>query len=394
MSEHAVLAPSSAPIWGYCSGSVRAQAGRPDKPSQDQRDGDAAHWVVAECLNAYKSGQEGARLLCSDWVDDVDPAGTVITHEHAEGAQVMVTDVLKTVQQLGASVRDLMIEFRVSMPRIHEQNGGTFDCAIIIPKLFLIILWDYKNGHAERVAREDFQMIDYAEGLVELLGLTGLDDQVWTIDFRIVQPFCYRGNGPVSRWEVKLSDLRAHFNWLSQQAHEALSASPTLTPGKHCRYCKAVLDCPATRRGVYDLIDFARTPYEMEVMSPEDRVAERKILRDGLKVIEARLETLEDLHVAELKAGKGGGGLTFENSYGREKWAVADSVAIAMAAQFGVDISKGAAVTPKQARAKAPPAMAEAFETAMKSISHTPTNGYKLVAVEDSKTAAAFKPKT
>ena len=73
MSAHALLAPSSAPIWGHCSGSVLAQQSAANIDTQQSREGTAAHWVGSECLKAWQSDQLGD-LTAAEWLGRVDEA--------------------------------------------------------------------------------------------------------------------------------------------------------------------------------------------------------------------------------------------------------------------------------------------------------------------------------
>ena len=93
MSEqavHAPLAPSAAPQWAHCSGSVMANAHAADSEAPRTRAGSASHWVVAECLDLWKR-PEGSTTVASDWLGATCPEnGVVIDTEMTEGAQIPV----------------------------------------------------------------------------------------------------------------------------------------------------------------------------------------------------------------------------------------------------------------------------------------------------------------
>jgi len=282
IEEHAILAPSSAPQWGNCSGSVMASRHAPDLDSEESRRGTAAHWVGSETLESHKRGEP---RHCWDLVGKVAPNGVVIDEEMAEGADVYVSDVLAVAEEYGM-VSEMMIEKRVAMPQIHAQNWGTLDCALAILRQRVIYLWDYKNGHREVLSRFNLQFIDYMAGLVNELGINGQQDQHIRVVMRAVQPFCYKAKGPVDEWSCMLSDLRGHFNQLASKAHEALT-SPSLSTGPWCRDCHAVKTCSAARRASYNLIDYASAPYEMDAMTGPDLAVERQILAAGSLVAKA-----------------------------------------------------------------------------------------------------------
>jgi hypothetical protein len=90
---HARLAPSSAPVWGRCTGSVVAAQALPQGETDATRNGSAAHWVGEQCLDSWSSGR-GAGI--ADWVGQIAPNGVVIDESHAAGAAVYVNDVIDT----------------------------------------------------------------------------------------------------------------------------------------------------------------------------------------------------------------------------------------------------------------------------------------------------------
>lgn len=389
--SHAILAPSSAPVWGYCAGSVRAQQGRPNPETPQSREGTAAHWVMAEVLLNFKHADRGS-LLASDYLGKTAPNGVVIDDKMAEGAQVIIDDVLRVCQRHGA-LQAMLVEHRVAMPRIHPENWGTLDVAVPLLEQGYLYLWDYKHGHREVDAEGNEQLIDYVAGLVEDLAINGALDQHITVCIRIVQPFAYKANGPVSEWVVRLSDLRGAFNLLHAKAHEAMSASPTLTTGLHCRDCLAVGGCSAARGLAYNLIDLVNAPYAMDAMTAADKAAERLVLREGKAVLDARLEAIEEDLRHLVTNGDTSAGLVLESRAGRLEFAVPDAVALAFAGQFGVDINKPGVVTPTQAVQKAPAAIRPAFEQALKAITRRPAGALNLIPATGSRTLRAFQPR-
>lgn len=388
MSEHAVLAPSSAPQWGNCSGSVAAQANAPNLETEDSRRGTAVHHLGAIVLTNIKLG--GSPHMPYEYVGHGAPNGVVIDDEMAEGANVYVDDVFAVALQYSALHR-LLVEHRVHMPQIHEQNWGTLDCALPLLEHNLIYIWDYKNGHRENRAKHNLQLIDYVAGLITELGIDGVQDQSIRIVFRIVQPFCYKADGPIDEWSCMLSDLRPYFNQLRAMAHEALT-NPKLSTGAWCRDCKAVKSCSAARRANYNFIDYANEPYEMDSMSGADLATERLILKGGLAVAKARLEAIDDDLKARIADGAVDTGLALQTSRGNLDWSIPPDQAIALAGQFGTDIAKLAAKTPTQAKAAVPRDLRAQFAQVLATVTRRESGGLKLVEAGDTIGARAFKP--
>lgn len=363
----------------------------PNVESEASREGTAAHWVMAEVLLNYRDKRSGP-LMCSGYIDQTAPNGVVIDEKMAEGAQVIVDDVLEVAQKYGA-LQSMLIEYRVQAPHIHDQhNWGTLDVAIYLPEQFLLFVWDYKHGHREVRAKENLQLINYAEGLRHEFGIDGAHDQRLTVNFRVVQPFCYSAAGVVSEWQCLMSDLRPYTNQLYAKAYDAFS-NPTLSSGKHCRDCPAVGMCAGAKQAAYNLIDVVNEPYQMDTMDGPALATERRILTDGLAAAKARLEALEENLQHRIQNGEVGTGLALEAATGREKWTVPPEQAAALATQFGFTISQLAVKTPNQARQAAPKEVRTNFATVIKTMTERPPGGLKLVDAADSRTAQAFKRK-
>lgn len=390
MGEHAVLAPSSSAQWGHCSGSIMAQAQHPDRETEQTREGTAAHWVMAEVLLNWRDNRGGPRT-CDGYVGQIAPNGVLIDDKMAEGAQVMVEEVLGVCERY-AALHLLLVEYRVYMPGIHNQNWGTLDCSLFLQHLGLMFIWDYKHGHREAPAVDNFQMADYLNGLCNLHQIDGAAEQRIRFVSRIVQPYCYYATGPVREWSGLLSDLRGVWNQLSYKAHEAFT-NPTLTTGIWCRDCSARGTCTAARKAGYNLIDLVNEPYEMDEMGGADLAVERAILRDGLAVGEARLEAIEDELQHRIKNGETDSGLTVETTYGRWNWNVDVAQARALASQFGIDITVDAIKTPTQTVAAAPKELRPHLKEVMKQMTRRSAGSLTLVPADESRTARAFKRK-
>lgn len=380
MSEHAVLAPSSAPIWAYCSGSVKAQQGRPNPETEENRNGTAAHW-------AGESMVKGATVK----VGDEAPNGVVLDDAMIEGAEVYVEAVKAKIERFPDG--ELLLEERVSMHElIHPENWGTLDSALLSKDRRWLFIWDYKHGHRDVSPRENWQLIDYVAGLLHRFNIDTKEEQQITAVIAVVQPFSYSPLGPVKEWVVRLSDLRAHWNILRQQAEEAFTR-PTLTTGRHCRDCLARMDCAARRRADYNLIDMVREPYEFDVMDSASLAVERQILDDGLRAAQARLDSINDELEQRIRSGDKDSGLALEQKLGRVEWSVDPSVVVSLARQFGVDASKQDVRTPNQVIKSAPAAVRPQLEQVVKKFTQRRPGAVSLVPADETRSARAFRSK-
>jgi len=386
ITEHAPLAPSSAPQWGFCTGSVAANRAAPDLVSERAREGTASHWVGEQVLNTWRKARTDV-LLCSDLIGRAAPNGVVIDEEMAEGADVWVRDVLDVANRHGALQR-IEVERRVHMPTVHADNWGTFDSAMWLAEADTLYVWDYKYGHREVNAVGNLQLIDYAIGLHHEISIHTNPDT--RIVLRVVQPYCYHAPEQISEWVVSAAVLQGWAIHLAAKANEALT-NPTMSAGLYCRDCAAITRCPTARRASYSVIDYANEPYQIETLKGPDLAVERAILTKGLVAVKARLGAIEDELQLQIQGGDTTSGLTVENKQGRLAWSVPVPQAIALGEQFGIDISKPGVVTPTQAIAAMPKEMRAAFTAVSQSATARPSTGMKLVALENSKTSRAFK---
>lgn len=387
---HALLAPSSAPQWFYCSGSVMAQQAIPDFDTEASREGDAAHWVVAECLKAWRDTDRAA--LCSDWLGQVSPNGVIVTEEMCQGGQTYVDDILHVCQQYGA-LQLLKIEHHVTMPQIHpHHNEGTLDAGLWLPDVSKLYLWDYKFGFGEVPAKNNPQLIDYVAGLVNEIGVNGIADQHIEVVMRVGQPRFYKRHGAVDEWRCTLSDLRGHFNQLNAMGNEALT-NPRLSAGPHCRYCKAKVNCSANRKSVYAGIWYVNQPFDIEKLDGRDLAVEYRQTSEMLGILKARLDDVTEALREQVKQGDTSSGLALKASFGNKEWTVPAPQVVLICKQFGLDVAKVGALTPTQVIAKAPKEIKENLEQMVKSISRRPAKGNALVPAEETTAALAFKRK-
>jgi hypothetical protein len=380
MGAHAVYAPSSAEQWGHCSGQPQAAAENPKPETPQSREGTAAHWVGSETL------ESGGRD-CGVYLGTKAPNGIIIDDKMVDGAQVYVDDVLSVCDMYDARSL-LLIEKRVDMPAIDRQGGnwGTFDASLYLPGLNLLFLWDYKHGFSEVSARGNFQLADYAEGLVECYRII----EPTMLDARVVQPFAFSPGGPVSQWFTPLVDLEPIWDRLASQIVESRT-NPTLTTGYHCRYCPALGKCSASRGAQYNFIELVRQPYSMDTMTGHDLAVELNILDGGVSVAKKRADAIRDELMHRIQKGDGSTGLVLEATQGREVWDVPHEQVVAVGQQFGVDATKPALKTPAQLVAATPAGLRPAMSEVLKNFKRRNSGSLKLTRAADSKFAAAFQ---
>lgn len=363
MSLHAVLAPSSAAKRAACPGSRAMEAAYPEtEPSRESLEGTAAHWAFAEIL----AGREIDTGL-------IAPNGIMLTDEMVEGAELFVGDIIQSTPAAEFFGYPLMVETPVSIATIHPECWGTPDAWIYKPGR--LIVWDYKFGHRYVEVFENLQMVEYAAGILEQMGVNGIADQHTEVIFRIVQPRCYVGGAPIREWRTTASDLRALFNLLRGWEEAAMQNNAPCVVNEHCGDCLARHACPAAQRAAYHGMAIATSSVPFD-LPPEALGVELRYVDRAIAALEARRTGLAEQALAVIKRGARVPLYHAEQGEGRERWKRPDAEIIALGDMLGIPLSKPKLITPKQAvKAGLDEATAKAFsETPKSEIALKPDN--------------------
>lgn len=374
MSAHAFLAPSAAARWVRCALSATLEAAYPEtEPSPKSLEGTAAHWVVQMLL-------QGTPVALNDQA----PNGVAVTGDMIESAELVLEDI---VAKLGHEWRSvLFIERRVEIPRVHpDKNWGTPDY-FAFKRMdngnICLYLWDFKYGRKIVEVFENWQLVDYAAGLIDKAGV--LDTEV-VVDFGIIQPRAFHRDGPVRHWRVLASDLRAQINILSNAAGLATSDNPKPTCGDHCEDCRGRVHCEAFQREGYKAADKAQDFGVLE-MSPHALGLELRALTRARTLLDARVKGLESEAVALIKRGERVPFWNLEQGMGRLAWKKSVAEIDALGQMLGIPLTKPdvALITPTQAKAAGVPA------TLLDQYAEKPVGSAKLVFDDGTKARLTF----
>jgi len=369
--KHAVLAPSSSARWGKvggCTGSVTFSLAFPEtEPSEHAAEGTAAHYAAE-------------MLVCGKPIPATDPDGTIISEGMIEAANMIANDVLAVADATGASIE---IEKRLDIPSVHPQCFGTVDYFVYDPRGQDLYVWDFKYGFGIVDVFENTQMICYASGIMDMLGLDGIGDQNLTVHLRIVQPRPFHRDGPIREWVVNGAALRPHINTLRNGAMEAMGAYPKIQTGRHCKNCPGRHACPAAISAGYDLFEVAME--SLPVSLPVDSLAAQYgIVKRARQALDDLKSGYEEQIKSMIRSGKSVPGYTLEPGKGRETWKAPIDEVIAAGEMLGVDVSKPGVLTPAQARKKG-------MDTnVVSAYSDVPVRGMKLVETSCDKARQIF----
>jgi hypothetical protein len=386
--SHSILPPSSAGIWGKpdgCTGWVlMAQTYPETEETVEAREGTASHEIGAEIITDAKTNNR--HRTAKDWVGTTASNGVIITEEMYEAAKEYGDDVARTMRKLSVfGGPGLRIEQRVEISRVHAINWGTPDCSIYHRPSNALYVWDYKFGFEVVEAFENWQAINYVAGLLDELEIDGHVDQFTTVHIRIAQPRAFHRDGTIREWKVLASELRAHINILSSNAHKALGPDAEFNTGSHCKHCPGRHACPAALKAGTGLYEVATKPVPVE-LSPEALGVQLAIVKRARKQLEYLESGFEEQAKGLIRSGSMVPGWSVEEGIGREAWAKPIEEVIALGDMLEFDLRKPvAAITPNQAKKLG---VDEAVITAY---STKPRTGLKVVPDNGNKAKQVFK---
>lgn len=382
-AQHAPLAPSSAHQWAPdegCRGSVALQQLYPDaEDSPEAREGTAAHWYVSELLQ----GRDVA-------VGAVAPNGHPVDAEMVDCALDFLVDIRDTLK--AATHKGLRVEERVSISVVHPDNWGTPDAYLMDRPNKWLHVWDYKYGHRFVDAVGNWQLLDYACGIMETEGLSPdvpYDHpdswHGWRISINVAQPRNFSPLGPIREWYLSGETLRD--TWLPKlrkAAYEAMQPGAPLRTGAHCRDCSARHACPALQQAGAIAMDVSLTAQPVN-LPPHAVGLELRQIDDAIKRLEARKTGLEEQALGLIRGGTLVPFYSVEHATGRERWTVPAAEVVLMGDMFGVDLRKEPqAITPTQAR------KAGVDATVIAAYAEKPSGALRLKRVADDAARLAF----
>ena len=336
MGNHARLAPSSMGRLMRCSGSLAMQELHPEPPDCEAAiEGQTAHWAGAVIL---RDGVVGVGEICPE------------TNIPVDDEMLAAAEMYAAIVNSRGHFADLHVEEPVMCTRIHPEMWGTPDAWKYSAKVLNV--FDFKYGHAFVEVFENWQLISYAAGILDKLGVNGYEDQEITVSFVIVQPRSYHRDGPVRTWNCKASDLRGHFNLLAARCVEALDlARAACTPEPSaCRDCSARHACEALQRASLVAVEQSTSAVPFD-LPPVAVGHELRTMQRAADLLKARLTGLEEQARSMLAGGKTVPFYHLEPGRGRTVWTMPDADVIVMGRMMNVNLAKPpAAITPTQAK--------------------------------------------
>lgn len=360
---HAFLPPSGAHCWRWCPLWPTMVERFPQAPTEEGREGDAAHWCNA--------------LPEAPALGSLAPNGVQVTSAMLQGRALWRHCLAEMVAP--------RFEAHVFGGSIHRTlNHGTPDHWSFDGHT--VYVDDYKFGFEPVEVFENWQGLNYLSLVMDTLGMSnGVHDQAIGARFRIIQPRAYHRDGPVREWRIKrLSDLRGSFNQLREAADRATSPQHQVgIVGTHCKHCPGRHACDALQRNTATSIDTRGSSLPLE-LTPEALGVELRELRRTLKLLQARESGLTAQAEATLLRGQRVPGFAMEPKQGRTVWLHDAPTIAAIGTALGHALQKTEVITPTQAIAMGMP------ESVVAGLSHTPRSGLALVEDDGKLTRKLF----
>jgi len=357
--SHARVMPSKLNLTVACPGSLQLQEQVvPTPPTHEQAEGTVGHLVALKHAQGFGDQWPVGRKVTVDGY----PEPIEIDEDMVEGAAIYRDEA-----QPGGRYEE-----PISIPDI-PQCFGTPDYWRVIMEVYLRLLKaiDYKFGHRFVEVFEHYQLVAYVAGIARLLNLP-LDFPVKLV---IVQPRNY-SHGAVREWETTVETIyRICAERIAPRVELALGPNPPTFVGPHCMDCQARHACKTLQTADAHIVDFAGRA-EVHEMPREAVGAELRILKDALKILEARYTGLYEQASNLARGGFPIAHWGLRPGQGRWKWKddVTPEQVAAVGDLFGINLRKPEAVkTPTQCK------QAGVDEGVLNEYAHRPPGALRLV---------------
>lgn len=359
MTEHSKLPPSSAARRVACPGSRALEALYPNTVNlATAREGEIAHDIAARFLREGYTDPQA--------VDALRAHNNEVTQEMIDGAKLYAT----TIHKLTLLNPTFHIEERIDISIVHPECWGTPDCWFVENEQLFI--FDYKFGHGFVEVLENWQLLEYACGIIDQLDKAAVT--VTKIHFYIIQPRSYHRDGPVRTWELHRSQLPGYLHILKEAERAAMEEEAYTFPTDQCFHCRARHACDALQQFNLKTVEFIHGSSTPNELPPAALGAELRELRIAAKLLDARITGMEQEATSLIKRGAAVHGFQLEPGQSRKKWSADTTTILEMAEMMGVDIKKPLEiVTPTQALAAGLP------EEVVNNLSQVQSGALKLV---------------
>lgn len=340
--SHALLSPSASKKWILCPAALACEFGIPNTSGQAAVNGTAMHAVAEKVLLCLLKGEEATpQTYRGSYVlnegkgpirafADKPPAGAVLVTDDFVS---QVTKYVDYCRPIIASAEEVQIEYRVNLTRVLHpgatvkgeplQTFGTADLVAITQRTdgsYMLIVGDLKTGRHKVLAKNNYQMMLYAQGLLAVY--RRLYD-ITAVRLVIFQPYA----GGADEWDPTPKELGA-FGTMAmdaavraidafQRGKKGLKTSDFRPSAEACQWCRFAEPCNAKRKvATRDVVD------DLADDSPNEMTTEQlKQEWDKLPLMRQHIADIEKAMYAALMRGEHVEGIKLvEGRPGNRSW--------------------------------------------------------------------------
>lgn len=287
MVKHARFGGSNCARWMSCHASIRLTEGRFSPESEAAKEGTLAHELAAGWL----SYQRPPEFLDAEM------------REHVRG----YVDFVESIPGY------LHIELPVSFGKDYLDMFGTADAVIQNTEKKELTVVDFKYGKGVYVSAEDNKQLRF----YALAAMKTLKAQPATVRVIIYQPRC--GDNPIREETFSIIDLLEFEVDLYAAYAAAKEPNAPTVMGDHCKFCPALVDCPAHVSAAMDAFN--------------DESGGSLTLSEKLQMIEPLtrwIKSVEEKAFFEAVEGREPEGFKLVEKQARRKWRDEDAVLAAL----------------------------------------------------------------
>lgn len=218
---------------------------------------------------------------------------------------------------------------------------GSYDISFV--RNGALYIDDLKYGWGIIEVKDNWQLLGYAIGEVIRRGVA-----FEKIVLRIHQPRPHHEDGTTREWVLSYNELLAYKEKIDSRMDELAAGQNNLSTGPHCRYCPAAAEaCPAFNR-IFNRGLEVSTEFVQDAINEEQLARQLDHAYRAADAIKIKLDSLNQLAVSRVKAGKIVPGYITEESYGDRKWK-ADISPEVVKSLTGKDITEKIMLSPAKA---------------------------------------------
>lgn len=174
---------------------------------------------------------------------------------------------------------------------------------------------DLKYGWGLVEVKGNWQLLGYAIGEVIRRGIA-----FPKIVLRIHQPRPHHEDGPIREWILSYEELLAYKEQIEARFDQIVNGLKDLTTSKNCKYCEAAAEaCPAFNRLFYRSLEIT-TEFTQDQISEQELSRQLDHVNRAQEVLKIKFDSINQLAVNRIKAGKVIPGYMTETRFGDRKW--------------------------------------------------------------------------